>query len=191
MRSTLGYPTQIPICIAITAQKHCRASELCLPKWLKVLVQPTHHLLPSQSLTCHISEFQRAEMASQPSPSAGTLGHRMVRSSRRSWWITCTLRGLLWRRCNWDNSTAPRGTFLTYPSCLQIRGSPDQLYLHSTSWGGRYILALYMQGIFTLHCKWIKQRWIGREPGGEIRAKTHTTWQVWGLQLMVSGRSRV
>ena len=120
----------------------------------------SHHPLSHQSLTCHMSEFQKAAMALQPISSCWDTGsqdgeglqmllvdhmhpkraplRRVHSGQQRSAWVTC----------------------LTYPSCRQIRGSPDQLYLHGTWRGGRDTTAL--------HCKCIKRRWIGREPGGSF-----------------------
>lgn len=60
MRSTLACPAQIPIHIAVGGQKHCRGSELHVP---------AHHPLP----TCHISKFQKAEIALWPVLSAAHL----------------------------------------------------------------------------------------------------------------------
>lgn len=156
MRSTLGYPAQIPIRIAITAQKHCRDNELCLPKWLNVLApQPTTPSHPKVWLVTYLN-FSKVRWLRSPSPPAYTRGHRMVRSSRCSWWITCTLRGLLWRGCNWDNRAVPPRPALPTPAVSRSEG-PLTCYTCMAHPGVGETPLLYY--------KCIKQRWIGREPG--------------------------
>lgn len=104
MRFTPRYPAQTPICIAITVQKYCRGSELCLPKRLNVLVHqlatPSH---PKVWLVIYLNFRKlRRHHSPCPSPSTGWWGapsapgdhmHPRRAPLKKEQWGHCTVPG--------------------------------------------------------------------------------------------------
>lgn len=160
MRFTLGYPAPTPICIAITVQKHCRGSELCLPKCLNVLVhQPATPSHPKVWLVIDLN-FRKLRRHHSPSPPPST-GWRWAPNAPGGHMHP---RRAPLKREQWGHCTVPGQPAFPTPAASRSEDPVD-------SDSGMAHPGVIETPHLCIKC--IKQRWVVQEPGGSFMLK-HT-----------------